>query len=72
MNRWTLVFVLVLILGGGWVWWTRPDVAAQDDVISVAAQPAVGRQAPHITLPTRDGGEFRLSDKPGTPGVRNL
>lgn len=72
MNRWTLVFVLVLILGGGWVWWTRPDVAAQDDVISVAAQPAVGRLAPDFTLPTLDGGEFRLSDQRGTPVVLNF
>lgn len=72
MNRWTIVFALVLVLGSSWVWWTRPDVSVQDNAIAAAAQPAVGRPAPDFTLPTLEGGEFRLSDQRGTPVVLNF
>ncbi|MCS6826419.1 MAG: TlpA family protein disulfide reductase [Caldilinea sp.] len=72
MNRWTIVFVLLLVLGSGWVWWTRPDAPAPDNPPSSAPQPAVGRPAPDFTLPTLDGGEFRLSNYRGTPVVLNF
>ena len=72
MNRWMLVFVMVLVLGSGWVWWTQPGVSALDDALASAAQPAVGRLAPDFTLPTLDGGEFRLIDQRGTPVVLNF
>ncbi|MFO7633397.1 MAG: redoxin domain-containing protein [Caldilinea sp.] len=72
MNRWTLVFVLLLVFGSGWVWWTQPDASAQDGEAIGAAQPAVGRPAPDFTLPTLDGGEFRLSDYRGKPVVLNF
>ena len=72
MNRWGLVFVVVLVAGGGWLWWTQPGAAAGDVVAASDAQPAVGRPAPDFTLPTIDGGEFRLSDQRGKPVVLNF
>lgn len=73
MNRWWLVFLTVLILGGGWLWWTQPaGVNAGSATTSNDAQPAVGRPAPDFTLPTLDGGEFRLSDQRGKPVVLNF
>lgn len=72
MNRWTLVFVLLLVFGSGWVWWTQPDASAEGGEVVGAAQPAVGRPAPDFTLPTLDGGEFRLSDYRGKPVVLNF
>ncbi len=72
MIRWTVVFLLVLVLGGGWVWWTRPDAAAADTPTFAQAQPAVGRPAPDFTLPALDGSTFRLSDQRGKPVVLNF
>lgn len=72
MNRWGLIFLVVLVLGAGWLWWTRPGAIASDPVADVSAQPAVGRPAPDFTLPTLDGGEFRLSDYRGKPVVLNF
>ncbi|GIV70276.1 TlpA family protein disulfide reductase [Caldilinea sp.] len=72
MNRWTIILVLLLFLGSGWVWWTQPDAPAQDNSSSLAPQPAVGRPAPDFALPTLDGGEFRLSDYRGKPVVLNF
>jgi cytochrome c biogenesis protein CcmG/thiol:disulfide interchange protein DsbE len=72
MNRWWLIFFAVLVLGGGWLWWTQPNAAAGDSAAASDAQPAVGRLAPDFTLPTLDGGEFRLSDQRGKPVVLNF
>ncbi|HQY91825.1 redoxin domain-containing protein [Caldilinea sp.] len=72
MNRWGLIFLVVLVLGAGWLWWTRPGAMTSDPVADVSAQPAVGRPAPDFTLPTLDGGEFRLSDYRGKPVVLNF
>lgn len=72
MNRWAIVFLLTLCFGAGWLWWTRPDDSAVASVATRAAQPAVGRPAPDFTLPTLDGGEFRLSDQRGRPVVLNF
>ncbi|MEZ4660003.1 MAG: hypothetical protein R2911_20800 [Caldilineaceae bacterium] len=38
MNRWHIIFLLTLILAGGWVWLSRVPVGAQP---RSAAQPAV-------------------------------
>lgn len=59
MNRWHLIFLLTLILGGGWIWFSRVPVDAQPSVR--APQPAVGHPAPAFTLATLDGAEFTLS-----------
>ncbi|MCB0091244.1 MAG: redoxin domain-containing protein [Caldilineaceae bacterium] len=59
MNRWHIIFVLTLILGGGWVWFSRVPVDAQPSVRS--AQPAVGYPAPSFALTTLGGEEFALS-----------
>ena len=72
MNRWMIVFLLVLTLGSSWVWWTQPDAEAARVPAFSQAQPAVGRPAPDFTLPTLDGGSFRLSDQRGRPVVLNF
>ncbi|MEZ4662144.1 MAG: TlpA disulfide reductase family protein [Caldilineaceae bacterium] len=59
MNRWHIIFLLTLILGGGWVWLSRVPVGAQPR--ARAAQPAVGYPAPAFTLATLDGAEFALA-----------
>ncbi len=65
------MFVLLLIFGGAWIWWTQPDTA-QGSTLAAEAQPAIGRPAPDFTLTTLDGGEFRLSDQRGKPVVLNF
>ncbi len=75
MNRWTVAFLAILIVGGGWLWWSRPAVdagAAGLSRASVAAGPGVGRLAPDFTLPTLDGQTFRLSEQRGKPVVLNF
>ena len=45
MNRWIIVFVFILLFGGGWLWWTRPgaiSVAASDDVPVTTSSAASG------------------------------
>jgi peroxiredoxin len=71
MNRWTLVFILLFVGGGAWIWWTQPQPAL-GSTISAEPQPAVGRPAPDFTLTTLDGEEFRLSDQRGKPVVLNF
>ena len=51
MNRWIIVFFAVLILGGGWLWWTRPGAvtlaasSAASDAAPVTASAAVSDAA---------------------------
>jgi peroxiredoxin len=80
MNRWLVVFVAVLILGSGWLWWSRPNSAASAGSatganaaeVDPAVGPGVGRMAPDFELPTLDGGTFRLSEQRGQPVVLNF
>ena len=70
MNRWHLIFLLVLLLGGPWLWLNRLPVVAQPDWRT--PQPALGHPAPDFTLPTLDGQRFTLAEKRGTPVVLNF
>lgn len=72
MNRWIIIFLLLLVFGTGWVWWTRPVGMPGNIVAASDPQPAVGRPAPDFSLPTLDGGTFRLSDHRGKPVVLNF
>jgi len=71
MNRWFAVLVAILILGGGWLWWSRPPASA---VAAPEQGPGVGRAAPDFTLPLLDDAEsdFKLSDYKGKPLVVNF
>lgn len=66
-NRWYVVFVVILVAGGAWVWFSRVPVTATDDTL--AAQPAVGRLAPDFGLETLDGEFFQFSDHVGTTPI---
>lgn len=70
LNRWHLLFAVILVVGGAWLWWSRVPLTAADD--ELAAQPAVGRRAPDFALQTLAGDSFQLSDHLGqTPIVLN-
>jgi cytochrome c biogenesis protein CcmG, thiol:disulfide interchange protein DsbE len=70
MNRWHLTFLLILTLGGYWLWASRVPVAAL--VNERAPQPAVGYPAPDFTLQTLAGDQFSLSALRGQPVVLNF
>jgi cytochrome c biogenesis protein CcmG, thiol:disulfide interchange protein DsbE len=69
MNRWYVVFLLVLIGGSGWLWASRPPLEVQ---ALTGVDPAVGLTAPDFELATLDGGTVQLSDLRGTPVVLNF
>ena len=69
MARWLAVTVLVLALGSGWLWWTRPPTTA---AATTASGAGVGLPAPDFSLPTLDGGDFTLSEQRGKPVVLNF
>lgn len=71
MMRWLAAFVVILIVGGGWLWWSRPPVS---DAAQAAVMPGPGmdRPAPDFTLTTLDGKPFTLSALRGKPVVLNF
>jgi peroxiredoxin len=69
MIRWLVVFVLVLILGGAWLWGSQP---VGQPATALAADPAVGRPAPDFSLATLAGDTFTLSAQRGKPVVLNF
>ncbi len=71
MNRWSLTFLTILILGSGWLWWTRLPADASPAVRT--PQPAVNHPAPDFTLARLDTGEnVALSDLRGKPIILNF
>ncbi len=70
MNRWTWVFVALLVAGPVWLWVSR--VPAEAQTVNLNPDPAVGRPAPDFALTTLDGKGFRLSDLRGKPVVINF
>jgi len=71
MNRWTLAFFSILILGSGWLWHTR--LPADTSAGRREPQPAVDHPAPDFTLTRFDTGEkVRLSDLRGKPVIVNF
>ena len=69
MNRWLICLVGVLVLGGGWLWWSRPTATA----VPVTVQgPGVGRVAPGFTLPLLHTDDFVLDEYRGKPVVLNF
>jgi thiol-disulfide isomerase/thioredoxin len=72
MNRWYLVFVALLLLGGGWLWLSRVPATAQTHTDVLQSQPTEGFAAPSFALSTLDGGEFVLDESLETPVVINF
>jgi cytochrome c biogenesis protein CcmG, thiol:disulfide interchange protein DsbE len=70
MNRWHLLFFVILIGGGSWLWLSRVPLAAQ--TLTHTPQSAIGYPAPDFTLKTLDGKSFTLSAHRGTPIVLNF
>ncbi len=71
MNRWTLTFFSLLLLGSGWLWVSRLPVDASPDVN--APQPAVDHPAPDFTLTRLDTDEpVSLNDLRGKPVILNF
>ncbi|MCX6049823.1 MAG: redoxin domain-containing protein, partial [Chloroflexi bacterium] len=70
MNRWHLVFGLILIFGGAWLWESQAPLLAQ--TVLHNPQPAIGYPAPDFTLTTLDGKTFNLRAHRGTPVVLNF
>lgn len=71
MNRWHIVFLTILIAGGGWVWLSQVPATANDEA-ERSPQPAVGYPAPDFTLTALDGETYTLSELRGTPVVLNF
>lgn len=70
MNRWMVVFLFTLFLGGAWLWMSRVPVDAVESVR--APEPAIGHPAPDFTLDRLDGESFTLSQAAGMPVVLNF
>jgi cytochrome c biogenesis protein CcmG, thiol:disulfide interchange protein DsbE len=70
VNRWLLVLLLIISLGGAWLWWSRPVLTATATVTD--SGPGVGRVAPDFTLPLLAGGNFSLAEQRGKPVVLNF
>ncbi len=65
----SVLILLALILGAGWIWLSRvPDGAAA----AVESIPLQGHPAPDFTLQTLDGKTLRLSDLRGNAVVLNF
>ncbi|NJN81193.1 MAG: redoxin domain-containing protein [Caldilineaceae bacterium] len=70
MNRWGAVFVILLVLGTGWIWVSRLPAEAQS--VQRNAEPAIGHPAPDFALETLNGENFSLAEHRGTPVVLNF
>ena len=70
MNRWTWVFLVLLVAGPVWLWTSR--VPAEAQTANLNPDPAVGRPAPDFTLDGLDGQPVQLSELRGQPVVINF
>ena len=67
---WILAALLVLVLGGVWLWLNR--VPADQLPANRPPRPVVNHPAPDFSLSTLDGGQFTLSELRGAPVVLNF
>lgn len=65
----SILILLVLILGAGWIWLSR---VPSDVAVSAESIPLKGHPAPDFTLQTLDGESLSLSDLQGQAVVLNF
>jgi cytochrome c biogenesis protein CcmG, thiol:disulfide interchange protein DsbE len=70
LNLWRLIFLAILVLGSGWLWWSRAPEDAR--AMERAPQPALNHPAPPFTLTALDGATFALNELHGQPLVINF
>jgi len=70
MNRWHIIFLTILLVGGSWIWQSRLSPA--EVAAARSLQPAINFQAPDFTLTTLDGDEISLAELRGKPVVLNF
>ena len=68
--RWLALIALVLILGGGWILYSRTPQTAS--VVDLPPLPVKGHPAPEISLVSTAGQPMALSDFQGQPVVINF
>ena len=68
--KWGAVSIALLVVGVGWLWFSRVPLDAQPQ--SIGPQPAIGYLAPDFTLTTLEGESFTLAQMKGTPMVLNF
>ena len=65
MNRWHLLFCIILIMGGSWVWTSQ---LSTDRAASLRqSEPALYQNAPKFALTALDGTEFRFDNSQDQP-----
>ena len=72
---WTTTIVLAIILGGGWIIYSRVMIGgstAGEGVANLEPAPVAGHPAPDFELVSPDGEVIRLSDYKGTPVIVNF
>lgn len=69
-RRWTAVWLLVFVLGAGWIWLTAAPATATTG--GLVPSPRQGFPAPDFTLDTLDGPPLTLSDLRGQVVIINL
>jgi len=70
LRRWVVVSIIVLIITGGWIWFSRsfPDITTDGNI----PVPSQGFRAPDFQLITTSGENVALTDYKGNPVLINF
>ena len=71
-TRWSLLIVVLAVVGLAWVWVNRVPGAGAATAGALPPAPAVDHPAPDFTLTTVTGETVKLSELRGTPVVLNF